>query len=253
MKKLMCHMTWPEYQASIKGGFIILVVGATEQHAHHLPLGVDTFISEGIAKDIADRLPQAVIGPVLSYGYKSQPTVGGGPLFPGTIDLSGNTLTNLVQDILSEFLADGWQKILILNGHYENVMWIMEAADRLLRRQEAEFPKVLIGSWWDNVSPAVLSKIFDEVEFAGWELEHAGITETSLMMHYAPESVYPDRMVEEGIDKPPSFQQFPVSRNLIPPSGMLHTARTSSADKGRILAEDIVNNMIKWIKKEFKL
>lgn len=27
--------------------------------------------------------------PTLTYGYKSKPLSGGGPLFPGTIDLNG--------------------------------------------------------------------------------------------------------------------------------------------------------------------
>ncbi len=253
MDNFMLHMTWKEYEARIKDSFLILVAGATEQHSNHLPLGVDVYISEGLARDIADKLPQAVIAPTLNYGYKSQPTVGGGPLFPGTIDLNGNTLTNLVHDILSEFLADGWQKILIINGHCENVMWIMEGADLILRNQETEFPKVLIGSWWDNVSSELMPKIYDEVEFPGWDLEHAGIFETSTMMHYDPEIVHPDRILEEGIDKAPPFLQFPVSPTLIPASGTLHTARSSSVEKGRLLAEDVVNNMVKWLKEEFKL
>lgn len=48
--------------------------------------------------------------PTIVYGYKSKPLSGGGPLFPGTIDLNGNTLIYLVHDILMELIRDGFTK-----------------------------------------------------------------------------------------------------------------------------------------------
>ena len=41
-------------------------------------------------------------------------------------------------------------------------------------------------------------QVFDGLVFPGWALEHAAVTETSLMLHYAPELVHMDRMVEEA-------------------------------------------------------
>ncbi len=38
----------------------------------------------------------------------------------------------------------------------------------------------------DPMSPDVIDKVFDEVPFPGWALEHAAVTETSLMMYFAP-------------------------------------------------------------------
>jgi len=112
----IAEMTWVDYQSKIAGGILILPVGATEQHAQHLPLAVDSIITENIALTLALETG-ALVAPTLTYGYKSQPSSGGGPLFPGTIDLNGATLTNLTRDLLAEFLADGWQKIVVLNGH----------------------------------------------------------------------------------------------------------------------------------------
>jgi creatinine amidohydrolase len=245
-------MTWEDYQSEIEDGILVIPVGATEQHAKHLPLGVDSIITENIALSLADKIG-AIVAPTLTYGYKSQPSSGGGPLFPGTIDLNGATLTSLVHDILSEFLADGWQRIFILNGHFENEAFLIEAADLVLRGQESPFPKVLITSWWSNISSELVPKIFDEVEFAGWELEHAAIVETSAMMHFAPELVHEDRFLEEGLDEVPTYHCFPPSRTLLPASGCLHTARSSSADKGRLLVDDVVKNLEALSLKEFKM
>lgn len=249
--RLISQMTWEDYRSEIEDGILVLPVGATEQHAKHLPLGVDSIITENIALSLADRIG-ALVAPTLTYGYKSQPSSGGGPLFPGTIDLNGATFTNLVHDILMELLDDGWQKIVVLNGHFENEAFLVEAADLVLRNQESPFPKVLITSWWSNISSELVPKIFDEVEFAGWELEHAAIVETSVMMYFAPDLVHKDRFLEEGLEKIPTYHCFPPSRTLLPASGCLHTARSSSDEKGRLIVENVVENIEAFSLKEFK-
>ena len=104
---------------------------------------------------------------------------------------------------LKELLADGWQRILVLNGHFENLAFLIEAADLLMREQKSAFPRVVITSWWDNISNDVLPKIFDEVEFAGWELEHAALVETSAMMLFAPELVNEELFLDEGLEALP--------------------------------------------------
>ena len=91
--RLIAHMTWEDYQSEIDDGIIILSAGSTEQHTKHLPLGVDSIITENIALVLARRV-DALVSPTLTYGYKSLASSGGGPLFPGTIDLNGATITN---------------------------------------------------------------------------------------------------------------------------------------------------------------
>ena len=248
--KLISKIPWREYSSKTQNGIIILPVGATEQHSTHLPLGVDSIITENIALDLAEEI-DALVAPPLYYGYKSQPSSGGGPLFPGTIDLNGATLTSLAGDILKELMADGWQRILVLNGHFENLAFLIEAADLLMREQKSAFPRVVITSWWDNISNDVLPKIFDEVEFAGWELEHAAIVETSAMMFFAPDLVNEELFLDEGLENLPRCHSFPVRPGLLPDSGNLHTPRTSSAEKGRLIVEDVIRNLKKMTVEEF--
>lgn len=249
--RFIADMTWEEYAEKIPGGILILPVGSTEQHSKHLPLGVDVIITENIARLLAPAIG-AVVAPTLNYGYKSQPSSGGGPLFPGTIDLNGATMTNLVKDILVEFLDDGWRQILILNGHFENEAFLVEASDLVLRRQKEAFPKVLITSWWDDISDDILPELFDEVPFAGWALEHAAIAETSAMMYFSPELVHEDQFLEEGLEKVSPYHCFPPSPDLLPDSGNLHTPRSSSAEKGRLLVENVIKNIGIIIDREFR-
>ena len=60
---------------------------------------------------------------------ESKPFSGGGPLFPGTIDLNGLTLQLLIQDLIDEFVRDGFHRILLFNAHYENEPFVVEAMD----------------------------------------------------------------------------------------------------------------------------
>jgi creatinine amidohydrolase len=86
------QMTWMEYRDKVKQSVVILPMGAFEQHGPHLPLNVDVIIPTNFAKLVADKIDAMVLPPV-TYGYKSQPTSGGGPLFPGTTSLDGETLS----------------------------------------------------------------------------------------------------------------------------------------------------------------
>ncbi|HCQ90277.1 MAG TPA: creatininase, partial [Clostridium sp.] len=103
-----------------------------------------------------------IVAPSINYGYKSLPASGGGPLFPGTIDLNGSTVVALVKDILEEFIKDGVKKILIFNSHYENEAFILEAAD-LVSRNIPKGTKIIITNWWDPLSNETIDKIFDEI------------------------------------------------------------------------------------------
>ena len=244
----MQEMTWNDFDKIRKDGIVVLPVGSTEQHGPHLPLSVDAIISEGLAEMVA-RQVGGVVAPVISYGYKSAPLSGGGPLFPGTLDLNGVTLINLVQDILEELIRDKVTKILILNGHYENEAFVLEAVDLISRK----YPEVKIveGSWWDQISQPVMDQVFDEVPFPGWALEHAAIAETSMTLYFKPELVHMDRLVEDGVEEELTYNVYPAPKGIVPETGLLATARTSTAEKGKLLAEDIAKKYVEIVKKEF--
>ena len=102
----MDHMTWPEFKEA-KARPVIVPIGSTEQHGQHLPIGTDAVLATCVAEDLAERIDGTVL-PALSYGYKSKPLSGGGPLFPGTIDMNGVTVINQMHDVLNELIADGF-------------------------------------------------------------------------------------------------------------------------------------------------
>lgn len=246
---LMANMTWYEFNERKNKDVVILPVGSVEQHGPHLPLFTDTIISEGFANLLGDKV-NGIVMPSINYGYKSQPASGGGPLFPGTIDLNGTTLINLVKDIIEELIRDGVRKIALVNSHFENQAFLLEAIDLVSKNMPSD-TKIIMMSWWDLISQDTIDKIFDEVEFPGWALEHAAITETSLILKFRPELVHMDRLIDEKIEEVPTYQVYPIPKDLVPQSGLLSIGRTSSAQKGEVIVEEALSGMVNIIKKEF--
>lgn len=246
MSVFMHDITWTEYSSKTSRP-IIIPVGSTEQHALHLPLCVDSKIAEELSRLLAEAT-DSVVAPTLTYGYKSKPLSGGGPLFPGTIDLSGRTLMALTEDILEEFIADGFTKIFFMNSHFENEAFLIETIDIVSKRH----PEVTIleSNWWDVLSQEIIDKIFSDVPFPGWAFEHAAVTETSLMMYLAPELVHEELMSDDLGPDPIPYYKYPIVKGMVPDSGNLAPAKSSSTEKGKIITDASIAAFINIMKKE---
>ena len=241
------QMTWMEYRDKVKHSVVILPMGSLEQHGPHLPLGVDAVIPTGFAKKVAEKIDGMVL-PALTYGYKSQPTSGGGPLFPGTTSLDGETLIHLILDILGDAYRHGGRKFLLLNGHYENVAFATEAVELFLR--EARDIKAVIVNWWDQVPEALIPEIFAGAGFPGWDTEHAAITETSVMLFFAPELVRKDKIIDDQAKRIPKYSMFPPSKDIVPESGVLYKATYGTREKGEKLVNSVTDAIVEIVKQE---
>jgi len=244
---LVEHITWEEYRDEVGRRIIILPVGSLEQHGPHLPMNVDVVIPKNLATMTAEQVKSLVLPPI-AYGYKSHPTSGGGQLFPGTTSLDGTTLINLTLDILRETYRHGGRRFLMLNGHYENVSFLTEAVELFIR--EADGARVVILSWWDQVSDEMVDKLFAEAGFPGWDTEHAAITETSLMLYFSPELVREDKIIDDQSERKPTYSIFPPPDDIIPKSGVLYKATYASREKGEELAKHVVDKIVKIVSEE---
>lgn len=241
---LVEQMTWEEYRAEVSRRIVILPVGSLEQHGPHLPLNVDVMIPTSLAKMVCEEL-HAMVLPPIAYGYKSQ---SGGQLFPGTTSLDGTTLINLTLDILRETYRHGGRRFLVLNGHYENGAFLTEAVELFVR--EVDDARVVILSWWDQVSDEMVDELFAEAGFPGWEMEHAAITETALMQYFAPELVREDKIIDDQTERMPTYSTFPPPDDIIPKSGVLYKATYASREKGEKLAKQVVGTIVQIARQE---
>jgi len=234
------ELAWPEYDALVKDGrtTVLLPIGALEQHGPHMSMNPDVLLPTAMAERVARQIA-GLVAPVIAYGYKSQQKSGGGNHMPGTTSLDGMTLVGTIRDVLKEFARHGVRKVAMINGHFENSMFIVEGVDLALRELRwdgiTDF-KVVVLSYWDFVTEDTIRTIYP-YGFPGWAVEHGGVLETSLMLHLHPHLVDMSKAVDQAPATFPPYDFYPVKPEWTPCSGCLSSAKPASAEKGRLLLE----------------
>jgi creatinine amidohydrolase len=249
--RILAEMMWPEVEAAIdRGAGVFLPVGSTEQHGYHLPLATDVILPTELALAVADEL-DFLVAPPVSYGYRSRPLSGGGQGFVGTTSLQARTLMALVEDVLDELIRQGFQRIALVNWHFENQNFVYEAAYLAHERNRDAPARILVAEHpFAELSEKTMKTLFPE-EFPGWDYEHASIMETSLMLHLRPELVLFDRAVDDASKRHPWYDMVPVPEDFVPASGTLWKATQASAEKGKITWEEIVGQFRAAVASEF--
>ncbi|WP_166969403.1 creatininase [Brevibacterium atlanticum] len=236
-----------------EGAPVLIPAGSIEQHGPHMPLHVDTLLSRRMAGETAQRIGAIVAAP-MAYGYKSQQRSGGGNHLPGTTSLDGALVTEIAKTLVLEFIRHGARAIGFVNGHFENYQFLYEGADLALRELgcAGEDVRVMLLSYWDFVDEATIGRLYPN-GFTGWDLEHGGVLETSLMLHLHPEQVDMTKVVDAPPAELPNYDVLPVRPELTPDSGCLSSAAEATAEKGRILLETASAGMSEAITSEFGL
>jgi creatinine amidohydrolase len=115
---------------------IILITGATEQHAY-LSLLTDILIPSRIALAVAEQ-EKVLIAPPLNFGVS--------PLFesfPGTISLSKATFDVVLTEIVQCLMHQGFRRFFILNGHGVNIL-----PSQIEDMQMEGYVRVRWYDWW---------------------------------------------------------------------------------------------------------
>jgi len=254
----MADLNWVEYQERIaeESPVLFLPVGAIEQHVHHLPMDCDVVIPDALSARVAKRVGGLVAPPIV-YGYKSQPRIGGGNHFPDTTSLDGETVIHVARDLIREFARHGVRKLVMMDAHYENTMFLIEGIDLALRdllAQGISDMKILRIAYFEFTSQATIKKVWPE-GFSGWALEHAGIMETSAMLFLDPKRVHMERLAEHPPASFPPYDVYPVTKDNVPgvpSSGALMSARAATREKGELLVEEWVRGIADAVTGEFK-
>jgi len=172
---------------------------------------------------------------------------------PGTTSLDGQTMSLTVRDILKEFARHGIRKVALVNGHYENSMFIVEGIDLALRELRWDGIKnfrVVLLSCWNFVLDDTIRAIYPD-GFSGWDVEHGGVLETSLMLELHPHLVDMTKVKDHPPATFPPHDFFPIKPEWTPASGTLSSAKNASAEKGRLLLRVCVEGIAKELAKAF--
>lgn len=218
----------------------ILPTAAIEQHGPHLPVGVDTFINQGLCDLLAERCPDALdirLLPVQAVGKSNEHLWAA-----GTLTLSAETALKAWTEIGLSIARAGVRKMLIINSHGGNTDLISIVSREL--RVRAGMYCVRMG-WGAGGVP---EGVFGPQELA--QGIHGGDNETSLMLHFRPDTVDMSkaqdfRWTHNQGDIPPvgSIAHGWIASD-VHPAGVAGEAQLATADKGRATADHYVSHVI---------
>lgn len=147
---------------------IILITGATEQHAY-LSLLTEILIPARLADAVSEQTG-VLVAPPLNFGVSQ--FFGE---FPGTISLSRQTFEFAVAEIVESLLHQGFRRFLVLNGHEGN-----RIPQRLEDFQMEGVIRVLWFDWWSGQA------VRDFEQQHGLQVEHGNWGENFTFARVAP-------------------------------------------------------------------
>jgi creatinine amidohydrolase len=227
-----------------RGGSVLVVpVGSLEQHGYHLPVATDTLLADAVAHGAATTAdaPVLVVPPIWTGLSEHHMPFG------GTVTLDRETLAAVLEGVADTALANGFDAVLLLNGHGGNAALI----DTVGAAVGADHPAVEVASLTYFALAGDIAAEVRDSERGG--TGHGGEFETSLMLHLHPEFVDMDRAEGTMMDDP----YAEVHQDLFDPgplsvyrpfteyseSGAVGAPTLGDAEKGRRLYEHVCERL----------
>lgn len=157
----------------------ILPTAAIEQHGPHLPVGTDTMINEGMLARLRETCPDDLdirILPVQAVGKSNEHIHA-----PGTVTYTAETALQAWVQIGLSVARAGVRKIVIINSHGGN----LDLISILSRELRVRAGMLAVKAQWGSFGYPDQMYSAHENAFG----IHGGDVETSLMLHFRPESV----------------------------------------------------------------
>lgn len=176
---LLEELAHPAVKALVDGGMdmAIMPIGAVEQHSLHLPLNVDHFLANEVAKGVS-ALTGVPLLPAMPYGHSSNHVT-----FPGTFSLRPETFQQVIEELGFWTYACGFRKMLFVNGNLPN-QFPMQCAIANLVTAHPDF-RLRMLSWWD-IHPDIRTWFTTDESFGRC---HGNVAETAMMLHLRPDLV----------------------------------------------------------------
>lgn len=159
----------------------ILPIGVLEKHGPHMPLGTDVYT----AREMALRAAEMEYCVVFPWYYFSQ--INEARHQPGTIAYSPELIWKILQETLDELNRNGFEKIIIVNGHGGNKAFLEYFGISQLS-QKRDYALYWYQPSYDSevIRKAEAMTIHDPLD------QHAGNRETSMVESIVPDLVHPE-------------------------------------------------------------
>ncbi|NNE86945.1 MAG: creatininase family protein [Silicimonas sp.] len=246
----MRRLDWADYRTTEFEGLdperviAILPTAAIEQHGPHLPTGTDTMIAEGMLAELRRQCPDDLdirILPVQAVGKSNEHLHA-----KGTLTLTAENALRIWTEIGLSVARAGVRKIVIVNSHGGN----LDLISILSRELRVQAGMLAVKCQWGSFGApdGLYSK--REVSFG----IHGGDRETSLMLHFRPETVDMERAkdfpstAESSTISPIGATSFGWISSDLNPDGTVGEAHLGTAEKGKITCQHQVKGFIELLR-----
>ena len=166
----------------------ILPIGILEKHGPHAPIGTDLIhVREWAAHAV--KLEYAVVFPDYFYGQINEARHQ-----PGTFSLPDKLILELLEATCDEIARNGFDKIIILNGHGGNPEFLEFFMQGLLNKRH----NYAVYLYRPESDPDYAKEYQKRHTTDIRTDQHAGESETAILLHYRPDLMRMDRASDES-------------------------------------------------------
>lgn len=222
-------LTWPQLRPAVeRTPWVLLCLGAVEEHGPHLPLGTDTLAAESFSALVAEAADLIEL-PVLPYGQ-----VWSLEHFDGSLSISDATIVALVTELAGGLQRVGVRGVVLFSAHLGNAA-AMRRASRVLA-ETGGLPALVMT--YPGLA-AVAAQVREAPE-SHPSIMHADEIETSVLLALHPSAVRMDLAVSEYPEYPSYLDSAPLRWDALSASGVFGDATAATADKGRLVVDHVV-------------
>ena len=184
------NLTAYNFEEAVKSsdGLCIIPLGVIEKHGPHLPLGTDMFQAIKVA-ELASEIEPVVIFPpyYMTMIHVAKPQ-------PGTIAMDTDLVMDILENVCDEIHRNGFKKILLLNGHGGNGVFLRKFVSSMMIEREHDYNIYLadLEHYW--------SKALNDEKYLAVKEDtsggHGGEAETSMIM-----AINEDLVLMDELDK----------------------------------------------------
>ena len=235
------HLTWIEAEKALAEYDVVLIaLGArSKEHGPHLQLNNDYLMAEYLKDRVVSQVPAAVL-PTLQYGYY--------PAFleyPGSVSLRAEIFREMIVDIARSISGYGIRKIYVLNTGVSTLKPLQQAREKLTPEGIVlRFLNIL------KVDEGLPQELFQQEGGT-----HADEGETSMMLYIAPQTVDMSKAVKDYDPRPnrPGLSRHPEGSGSYSPTGIWGDPTLATREKGRIIVEHTVSEIVKQVRELISL
>lgn len=210
-ERFLERLTWPEVEAARERGVaaVLVPIGSTEQHGHHMPLDTDCFIARSLCARAAalgaEEGVELLVAPTLNVTvswYHMQ--------FPGSMRLSTTTFLEVFREVCDSLAHHGFENLVAVNGHGGNIAALTVAVNHYL---ETTGRRVFLVQWWD-----LAADLLADIE---GPMIHAEEAETSIALALG-QRVLEDERTRDAFDRGGAVREAGLAWTSLGKYGMTH-------------------------------